>query len=129
MANVPQELQYTDEHEYVKTAGEDGVYASESPTMLRASSATSSSWSCRRRARRSRPGDVFGTIEAVKAVSELYCPVAGEVVEVERRARRQPGPGQHRPLRRGVDDQARVSDPGQLDGLLDAAAYEAEDLA
>ena len=48
-------------------------------------------------------GDVFGTIESVKAVSELYSPVSGEVVEVNTAADREAGSGQQRPAR-VVDD-------------------------
>ena len=55
---------------------------SASPTTRSSSSATSSTSSCRRSARKLKQGQSFGTIESVKAVSELYSPVSGEVVEV-----------------------------------------------
>ena len=66
-------------------------------------------------------GDVFGTIESVKAVSELYARSSGEVTEVNQRADREAGGGQHGAAR-VVDDRAqglrRLSDD-----LLDAAQY------
>ena len=57
-----------------------------------------------------KQGQSFGTIESVKAVSELYAPVSGEVVEVNTRAQGQARGGQHRPARQ-LDDrrQARQS--------------------
>ena len=53
-----------------------------SPITRRHSSATSCSSSCQGSARRFKQGDQFGSIESGKAVSDLYCPVSGEVVEV-----------------------------------------------
>ncbi|MEQ8766570.1 MAG: glycine cleavage system protein GcvH [Planctomycetota bacterium] len=69
-------------------------------------------------------GESFGEIESVKAVSELYSPVSGEVVEV------------NEPLKENLDQLAqdafgggwmikvKASDPSELESLLDAAAYE-----
>ena len=52
--------------------------------------------------------EVFGVIEAVKAVSDLYCPIEGEVARGERLPRRRiPARGELRPLRRGVDAPAQ----------------------
>jgi glycine cleavage system H lipoate-binding protein len=51
---------------------------------------------------------VFGTVEAVKAVSDLYCPISGEIVEVNTALSDDPGAGQQRPVRRRLDAQ----DPG-----------------
>jgi glycine cleavage system H protein len=70
--------------------------------------------------------DVFGTIEAVKAVSELYAPVSGEVLEINRPSRRRARGGQHQAVRRRLDDQA--ADDGRVgeERLLDAAGYKAK---
>ena len=57
------------------------------PTTRSSSSGMSSTWSCPRLATTLKAGQSFGTIESVKAVSELYSPVAGEVVEVNRASR------------------------------------------
>lgn len=123
MANVPQDLRYTKEHEYVKSDGGDVVtvgitdYAQgelgdvvfvELP----------------------KPGDsftamqVFGTIEAVKAVSELYSPVAGEVVEVNGALDANPALVNSDPYGEGWMVKMRLADASALDGLMDAAAYE-----
>ena len=62
-------------------AARASAWSSASPTTPSSSSATSCTSSCRPSARVSK-GDPFGVIESVKAVSELYAPVSGEVVEV-----------------------------------------------
>ena len=54
----------------------------------------------------------FGVVESVKAVSDLFAPVSGEVSRGERRARRQPRAGQQRPVRRRLDDPGRLDRPG-----------------
>jgi glycine cleavage system H protein len=64
---------------------------------------------------------VFGTIEAVKAVSELYSPLAGEIVEINPRLDKEPALVNTDPYGDGWMIKLRVS--GGLDGLLDAAAY------
>ena len=53
----------------------------------------------------------FGTVESVKAVSELFCPVAGEVVEVNAALAAQPEQHQRRSLRRGLDDRGEAGGP------------------
>ena len=67
--------------------------------------------------------DVFGTVEAVKAVSELFCPVAGEVVEVNGRLDQEPALVNSDPYGAGWMIRLRVSDPAEQDGLMDAEAY------
>lgn len=123
MANVPQDLRYTKEHEYVKSNGGDVVtvgitdYAQgelgdvvfvELPKVGDSFAAM----------------QVFGTIEAVKAVSELYSPVAGEVVEVNGALDANPALVNSDPYGEGWMVKMRVADAGVLGGLLDAAAYE-----
>jgi glycine cleavage system H protein len=123
MANVPQDLKYTKEHEYLKPAGEEGVYFVGVTDYAQG-----------------ELGDVvfvelpaagtsldamatFGTIEAVKAVSDLYSPVAGEVVEANGALDANPALVNNDPYGEGWMIKLRVSDPSALDGLLDAAAY------
>ncbi|MEN3340464.1 MAG: glycine cleavage system protein [Acidobacteriota bacterium] len=67
-------------------------------------------------------GDVFGTIESVKAVSELYSPVAGEVIEVNGRLTEKPESVNTDPHGSWMIV-VRISDAGQTSGLLDAAQY------
>jgi glycine cleavage system H protein len=122
MANVPQDLRYTKEHEYVKSDGGDVVtvgitdYAQgelgdvvfvELPKVGDTFAAM----------------QVFGTIEAVKAVSELYSPVAGEVVEVNGALDANPALVNSDPYGEGWMVKMRLADASALDGLMDAAAY------
>ena len=65
----------------------------------------------------------FGTIEAVKAVSELYSPVAGDVVEVNGALERDPAVVNRDPYGDGWMVAIRVADTKELAGLLDAGAY------
>jgi glycine cleavage system H protein len=124
MANVPQGLRYTEEHEYVKETGEAGVvtvgitdYAQdqlgdvvfvELPTVGAAFARM----------------EVFGTIEAVKAVSELFSPVAGEVVAVNEALDGNPALVNTDPYGEGWMVRIRLSDPAELDALMDADSYE-----
>jgi glycine cleavage system H protein len=65
--------------------------------------------------------DVFGTIEAVKAVSELFAPIAGEIVEVNTRLDKEPSLVNTSTYEDGWMIKVRPS--GELTGLMDAAAY------
>ena len=124
MANVPQDLRYSKQHEYLKPAGEDGVYFVgitdyaqgelgdvvfvELPKAGASFDAMAS----------------FGTIEAVKAVSDLYCPVAGEVVEANGALDANPALVNSDPYGEGWMIKLRVSDPASVEGMLSAADYE-----
>jgi glycine cleavage system H protein len=69
-------------------------------------------------------GQEFGTIESVKAVSELFLPVAGEIVEVNKTLVDEPNAVNEDPHGDGWLVQVKVSSDGALDGLMNAAAYE-----
>ncbi len=70
-------------------------------------------------------GESFGEVESVKAVSDLYAPVAGEIVEVNAPLTEDQTALQEDPLGAGWLLKLRVADPATaLEGLLDAAAYE-----
>ena len=94
---------------------------SASPTTRSSSSATSSTSSCRRSGAKLKQGQSFGTIESVKAVSELYAPVSGEVVEVNTALK-------DKPEAVNADPHAswmiviKLADPGEAGALLDADA-------
>jgi glycine cleavage system H protein len=122
VSDIPGDLRYTTEHEYVRS-GDDGIvtvgitdYAQgelgdvvyvELPSVGATLSAH----------------DAFGTIEAVKAVSELFSPVAGEVVAINDRLDKEPGLVNTEPYGEGWMIRMRASNAGDLASLLDAGAY------
>lgn len=67
----------------------------------------------------------LGVVESVKAVSDLFAPVAGEVVEVNEELVNEPERINAAPYEAGWMIKVRVADPASVDALLDAAAYEA----
>jgi glycine cleavage system H protein len=65
----------------------------------------------------------FGVVESVKAVSDLYAPISGEVTEVNAELRQKPELLNTAPYAEGWIAKVRLADPAELDALLDAAAY------
>jgi glycine cleavage system H protein len=123
VAEIPKDLRYTPEHEYVKPTSDpstvligitdyaqgelgDVVYV-ELPTV-------GASYG---------QHDVFGTIEAVKAVSELFSPLSGEVAEVNTRLDKEPALVNNAPYGDGWMIKLKMKKPDELKGLMDAAAY------
>jgi glycine cleavage system H protein len=72
-----------------------------------------------------KQGDEAAVVESVKAASEVYAPVSGTVVEINEALPEAPGTVNEDPLGKGWFIKIKVSDPAQLDGLLDEAAYAA----
>ncbi|NNB90490.1 glycine cleavage system protein GcvH [Corallococcus exiguus] len=120
--NVPQDLKYTKEHEWARVSGKivvvgitqhasntlgDIVYV-ELPKLGAQVTA----------------GDSFGTVESVKAVSELFAPVSGKVVKVNGELAESPEDINTDPYGDGWLVEIELSDAGQLSELLDAATYE-----
>ena len=70
-------------------------------------------------------GEVAGVVESVKAAADIYMPVSGEIVEVNEALRDDPSLANSDPLAGGWFFKIKLSDPAQLDGLLDEAAYTA----
>ena len=70
-------------------------------------------------------GKAFGVVESVKAVSDVYAPVSGTVEEINEALPDAPEILNTSPYGDGWMIKIRMSDPGELDGLMDAAAYQA----
>jgi glycine cleavage system H protein len=123
MARIPDDLFYTEEHEYLKATDEEGVfqvgvtdYAQGELGDIVFLELPSAGDSFSRM-------DTFGTIEAVKAVSDLYAPVTGEVVAVNDALDDDPSLVNSDPYGAGWMVRIRVTDPSELDALLGADAY------
>ena len=121
MANIPGDLRYTADHEYVKATDDPNIvsvgitdYAQDQlgDVVFVELPKVGASFGAH---------DVFGTIEAVKAVSELYSPVAGEVVAVNERLDGEPALVNSDPY--GDGWMIRLKVKGEPADLLDAAAY------
>ena len=119
--SYPADLKYTKEHEWIRVDGTTGaigitdfaqqqlgdvVYV-ELPEV--GSSLTA--------------GKVFGTIESVKAVSELFAPVSGEVVEINSSLKDRPDHVNSKPHETWMV-KVKLAGPGEIASLMDAAAYE-----
>ena len=68
--------------------------------------------------------DIAGVVESVKAAADVYMPVSGEVTEVNEALRADPSLANSDPLGAGWFFKVKLSDPSQLDTLMDEAAYE-----
>lgn len=119
--NVPEELKYTKDHEWVRTEGEiltigitdfaqselgDIVYV-EVDTLDETLEAE----------------EVFGTVEAVKTVSDLFLPVAGEVIEFNEALEDEPEKVNDDPYGEGWMIKLKCTDTSELDELLSAEDY------
>jgi glycine cleavage system H protein len=124
MANIPQDLSYTEEHEYVRRTGEPGVVEIGITDYAQGELGDVVFVELPKVGASLGRMEVFGTIEAVKAVSELFSPVAGEVVAVNDALDANPALVNSDPYGEGWMVRLRVSDPAELDRLMDAAAYE-----
>ncbi len=72
-----------------------------------------------------KKGDEFAVVESVKAASEVYAPVDGEIVEINDALENEPAKVNEDPAGDGWLVKIKVSDTAQLDGLMDEAAYKA----
>jgi glycine cleavage system H protein len=72
-----------------------------------------------------KAGDGFAVVESVKAASDVYAPVSGEVVEANETLGGAPETVNAEPTGAGWFAKVRVADPAELDGLMDEAAYKA----
>ena len=121
--NFPENIKYTSEHEWIRVEGDEAFvgitdYAqSELGEIVFVDVPTLGETVGQ--------GEVFGSIEAVKTVSDLNMPVTGEVLEINGALDAQPELVNNDPYGEGWIIRIAVKDPAELDNLMDAAAYEA----
>ncbi len=94
-----------------------------SPTMPRRSSATSCSSNCLPLGAKLAKGDGAAVVESVKAASDVFAPLSGEVVEVNAAVDAQPGLINEDAMGRGWIFKIKLADPGELAALLSEADY------
>lgn len=124
MSSIPQDLLYTKDHEYVKKTADASVVLVGITEYAQGELGDIVFLDLPKAGKKVAAHEVFGTIEAVKAVSELYSPMAGEVAEVNARLDGEPALVNTDPYGDGWMIKLKVK-AGDLAGLLDAAAYEA----
>lgn len=121
--NIPAELRYTKEHEWIRVEGDVAYvgitdYAqSELGEIVFVDINTEGETV--------NQNEVFGSVEAVKTVSDLNMPVTGEVLEVNETINDQPELVNNDPYGEGWIIKIQVADHAELDTLLDATAYQA----
>jgi glycine cleavage system H protein len=126
VANVPDDLRYTADHEYVKSTADAGVVVIGVTDYAQGELGDVVFVNLPKVGDRFGAHQPFGTIEAVKAVSDLYCPVAGEVVAVNQGLDADPASVNRAPYEDGWMIRLKADDPAALDALLTAAAYRAQ---
>ncbi|MDR0748274.1 MAG: glycine cleavage system protein GcvH [Tannerellaceae bacterium] len=120
--NFPAELKYTKDHEWIRVEGDEAYvgitdYAqSELGEIVYVDIAT--------KGESLQKEEVFGSVEAVKTVSDLFMPVSGEVLEVNAALEEQPELVNTEPYSNGWLIKIAVANPGELGELLSAAAYQ-----
>ena len=124
MASIPQDLLYTPEHEYLKRTDEEDVFLVGVTDYAQGELGDIVFVELPKAGETFDRMAVFGTIEAVKAVSELFSPLAGEIVEVNGALDANPALVNTDPYGEGWMIKLRVRDTSQLEGLMDASAYE-----
>ncbi|MFA7687240.1 MAG: glycine cleavage system protein GcvH [Moheibacter sp.] len=120
--NIPQDLKYSKDHEWVRIDGEiatigitDFAQGELGDIVYVDVDSQGESFDA---------DEVFGTIEAVKTVSDLFLPLAGEVIEVNEILESEPEKINSDPYGAGWIIKVKFSDATELDNLLDAAAYQ-----
>jgi glycine cleavage system H protein len=123
VSNVPDDLVYTTEHEYVQRTDDPAVVRVGITDYAQGELGDVVFVNLPKPGDRLASHQSFGTIEAVKAVSELYSPVAGEVVHVNGALERDPAVVNRDPYGEGWMVSLRLADPSALEGLLAPGAY------
>lgn len=123
MSLIPPDLRYTADHEYLKAVSPAGVVAIGITDYAQGELGDIVYLELPKPGATFAAHATFGTIEAVKAVSELFCPVAGEVVEVNARLDGEPALVNSDPYGSGWMIKLRPANVSDVQGLMDAAAY------
>ena len=119
---VPEDLRYTKDHEWVRLAGDEATvgitaFAAEQLGDIVFVELPATGRSLQAAA-------TFGVVESVKAVSDLFSPLSGEVTEVNAALASQPELVNTDPFGAGWMLKLKVADPAEVDALLDPAAYD-----
>jgi len=123
MSSIPKELRYTKDHEWVRASDDPQVVEIGITDYAQGELGDVVFVELPKSAASFKQRDAFGTIEAVKAVSELYAPVAGTIVESNKALEQDPALVNRDPYGKGWMVKVRIKDAQELEGLLRADAY------
>lgn len=117
----PTNIKYTNEHEWIRLEGDTAYvgitdYAQQQLGDIVFIDVTTESETLDK-------GEVFGTVEVVKTVSDLFLPIGGEILEVNPQLEEHPELVNQDPYGEGWIIKLKPTDAGEMDELLDAAAY------
>ncbi|NNE91415.1 MAG: glycine cleavage system protein GcvH [Verrucomicrobiales bacterium] len=122
MSNVPDHLKYAESHEWIDPSNADAAPVGISD-FAQAQLTDLTYLELPEVGKTVSKGDEVGVVESVKDASEIYAPVSGEIVEVNEAAGEDPELVNNDPFGAGWIFKIKVSDAGEFEGLLDAAAY------
>jgi glycine cleavage system H protein len=122
MSNVPDQLRYAQSHEWVKT-GSDGVATVGITDYAQSSLGDITFVQLPKVGAVLKAGEVFGVVESVKAASDLYAPIGGTVVEVNRALDHAPETLNSAPYEGGWLLKLKAANSTDAEQLFDAAAY------
>jgi glycine cleavage system H protein len=122
MANVPEDLHYSKDHEWVRV--ENGIAVIGITDYAQNSLGDVVYVELPKANDEFAANESFGSVESVKAVSEIFSPVSGTVVEVNSTLNDEPEKVNKDPYGEGWMIRIRMSNPGAVDSLLTAAEYE-----
>ena len=124
MSDVPAELRYTAEHEWIRIEGNEAVVG---VTDFAQDALTDVVWVELPEIGSSvSEMDACGSVESVKSVSEIFAPIAGEILEVNESLEDAPEQINQDPYGSGWIWRMSIGDASQVDGLMDATAYSAQ---
>lgn len=123
MSMYPEDLKYTKDHEWVRVEGDLGTVGITDHAQKELGDIVYVELP--KPGARVEKGRTFGSVESVKAVSDVYAPVSGEVVEVNEELANRPEKINADPHGEAWIAKIRLSAPAELDELMPAAAYEA----
>jgi glycine cleavage system H protein len=123
MSSIPKDLRYTDDHEWVRESDKPEIVEIGITDYAQGELGDVVFVELPKPGASFGKKDVFGTIEAVKAVSELYSPVAGTIVDVNKALEQDPAVVNRDPYGKGWMIKVKLKNPKDLEGLLRGDAY------
>ena len=122
MADFPDNLQYTKDHEWIRVTGDEGVIGI--TDFAQEALGDVVFVELPRVGEKFEQSDPFGSVESVKSVSELFIPVAGEILEINEALADAPESVNNEPYKSGWMIKVKISKSGEVDALLSSSEYE-----